>query len=119
MLLAHRLWDEVPRGEEATGGQWQTALERALVELAPEFEARWQRMTTPEQKTVRSLLGGRGSVYRTDVLARLGLSKSSAQSALQTLAGRAEVEQIGRSHALVDPVFGLWVERLGWEETAA
>jgi hypothetical protein len=116
MLLAHRLWEEVERGEDATGDEWQRALDRALVELSPEFEARWQRMSTPEQKTIRSLLEGRGSVYRTDVLARLGLSKSSAQSALQTLAGRAEVEPAGRAHTLVDPLFGLWVQRLGRDD---
>jgi len=119
MLLAHRLWDEVPRGEEATRARWETALDRALVELSPEFEARWQRMTTPEQKTIRSLLDGRGSAYRTDVLARLGLSKSSAQSALQSLSARAEVEPAARGQTLVDPLFGLWVERLGREDAVA
>lgn len=116
MLLAHRLWSEVARGDDATGDEWQAALDRALVELTPEFEARWQRMTTPEQKTIRSLIDGGGSAYRTHVLARLGLSKSSAQSALQTLAARAEVETIGKTQALVDPLFGLWIERLGSEE---
>jgi len=116
MLLAHRLWEEVPRGEEAAGDHWPSALERALVELTPEFEARWQRMSTAEQKTVRSLIEGRGAAYRTHVLARLGLSKSSAQNALQSLASRAEVETVGKAHALVDPLFALWVERLGREE---
>jgi hypothetical protein len=73
-------------------------------------------MSTPEQKTVRSVIEGRGSAYRTNVLARLGLSKSSAQNALQSLAARAEVETSGRVHALVDPLLALWVERLGRDE---
>jgi hypothetical protein len=116
MLLAHRLWEEVPRGADATGDHWNAAFERALVELTPELEARWQRLTVTEQRTVRALIEGRGSPYRTHVLARLGLSKSSAQEALHNLAARAEVETIDDTLVLVDPLFAIWIQRLGGEE---
>jgi hypothetical protein len=112
MLLAHRLWDHVAPGERADAADWRRALDDALLELAPELEARWQRLTTIEQKTVRAVLAGDGSPYRRVVLERLELAKGSAQEALRNLASRAEVESGEDGYVLVDPVFAVWVERL-------
>jgi hypothetical protein len=112
MLLAHRLWAEVPPGGTASGAHWNAALERALVEVQPELEARWQRFTVTEQKTLRAVLAGEGSPYRERVLERLGLPKSSAQQAIRSLVGRADLEAAERRYALVDPLLALWVRRL-------
>ncbi len=112
MLLAHRLWDEVPDGGAATLADWQRAFERTLVQLQPEFDAHWQRLTSTEQKTVRAVVTGAGSPYRTAVLERLGLSKGSAQEALKNLVARAEVESGAAGYELVDPLFSIWIERL-------
>jgi uncharacterized protein len=112
MLLAHRLWEEVPDGGSATLADWQRAFERTLVQLQPELDAHWQRLTSTEQKTVRAVVAGGGSPYRTAVLERLGLSKGSAQEALRNLVSRAEVESGEAGYELVDPLFATWIERL-------
>ncbi len=112
MLLAHRVWEEVDEGAEAGARQWARAFERTLLELEPEFEARWQRLSVTEQKALRAVVAGDGSPYRERVLGRLDLPKSSAQQALKNLAARAEVETARRRYAAVDPLFALWLARL-------
>ena len=112
MLLAHRLWDEVPQGEAATHASWQRAHAAALAQLDPELDAHWQRLTTVEQKTLRAVVGGGGSPYRTALLERLDLQKASAQQALRNLSARGEVERDERRYRLVDPLFAVWIERL-------
>ena len=112
MLLAHRLWEEVPQGEAATHASWQRAYAAALAQLDPELDAHWQRLTTVEQKTLRAVVGGGGSPYRTALLERLDLQKASAQQALRNLSGRGEVERDERRYRLVDPLFAVWIERL-------
>ena len=112
MLLAHRLWEEVERGAIAGLDDWEAAHEAALAELQPEFEAQWRGLDTSEQKTMRAVLAGDGSPYRAAVLERLGLTKTSAQKALQRLAARAELEAEGGKQFVVDPLFAEWIERL-------
>jgi uncharacterized protein len=112
MLLAHRLWEEVPQGEAATHTSWQRAHAAALAQLEPELDAHWQRLTTVEQKTLRAVVGGGGSPYRTALLERLDLQKASAQQALRNLSSRGEVERDERRYRLVDPLFAVWIERL-------
>jgi hypothetical protein len=112
MLLAHHLWDAVPQGEAATHASWQRAYAAVLVQLDPELDAHWQRLTTVEQKTLRAVVGGGGSPYRTALLERLDLQKASAQQALRNLSSRGEVERDERRYRLVDPLFAVWIERL-------
>ncbi len=112
MLLAHHLWEAVPPGEAATHASWQRAFATALAQLEPELDAHWQRLTTVEQKTLRAVVGGGGSPYRTALLERLDLQKASAQQALRNLAARGEVERDERRYRLVDPLFAVWIERL-------
>lgn len=112
MLLAHRLWAATEPGAPATRADWDAALDGALAEVEPELEARWSRFSAVEQKTLRSVVAGRGSPYRTAVLARLDLRKASAQQALKNLRGRADVEAVDRAYLLVDPLLAVWIERL-------
>ena len=112
MLLAHRLWEDVEIGRAATLAHWRRAFERALDELHPELAAHWQRFSVTEQKTLRAVIAGGGSPYRTRVLERLDLNKPSAQEALKNLAAQAEVELVDRKYRLVDPLFSAWIERL-------
>jgi uncharacterized protein len=112
MLLAHHVWEAVPLGEAATHSSWHRAFATALAQLEPELDAHWQRLTTVEQKTLRAVVGGGGSPYRTALLERLDLQKASAQQALRNLAVRGEVEREERRYRLVDPLFAVWIERL-------
>ena len=68
MLLAYRLWEEVPQGTVATLGHWEAAHEAALAELDAEFDARWRGFDLAEQKTLRALIAGDGSPYKERVL---------------------------------------------------
>jgi len=113
MLLAHRLWEAVPKGREATLDAWDVAHRAATQELEPEFDAQWRGLDTSEQKTLRSLLLGDGAPYRTAALRRLELTKDVVRRALPRLTSTAEIEEReGGGYAIVDPLFEEWVARL-------
>ncbi len=112
MLLAHQLWEHVPAGEEGTLERWTRAYEAALAQLDPEFDAHWRKLSANEQKTLRAVIAGEGSPYRTTVLRRLDLEKSNAQSAVRRLTATAELEADERKHRVVDPLFAAWIGRI-------
>jgi len=113
MLLAHRLWAEVAQGREATLGDWHAARVAAMHELEPEFDAQWRGLDPSEQKTLRAILLGGGSPYRTVALRRLDLTKDVVRRALPRLAATAEIEERdGGGQTIVDPLFAAWVDRL-------
>ncbi len=112
MLLAHRLWAVVEQGRTATLDHWSTAHAAALSELDPEFDAQWRGFDTSQQKTMRAVIAGEGSPYRTDVRTRLDLTKDMVRKALPRLSATAEIEQVEGKHAVVDPLFAEWIERL-------
>jgi hypothetical protein len=109
MLLAYRLWEEVEPEAVATLADWTHAHRAALAELQPEFDAHWRRLTTNEQKTMRAVIAGGGSPFRTRVLEQLGLPKSTAQAALRSLSATATLEQEDTGYVLVDPLFAEWI----------
>ena len=110
MLLAHRLWETVPRDGSATLDHWHTAHAAALAELDPEFDAQWRGFDTSEQKTMRAVIAGEGSPYKGDVLKRLELSKDMVRKALPRLSATAEIESVDGKQAVVDPLFAQWIE---------
>jgi len=112
MLLAHRLWEELAAGEEATLDDWRAAHASALAELNPEFDAQWRGFDTSEQKTMRAVIAGAGSPYKADVLRRLELTKDMVRKALPRLSATAELEIIDGKHAVVDPLFAEWIDRI-------
>ena len=112
MLLAHRLWATVEKGETATLDEWREAHAAALVELNPEFDAQWRGFDTSEQKTMRAVIAGAGSPYKADVLRRLELTKDVVRKALPRLTATAEIEAQDGKHVVVDPLFARWIERL-------
>jgi uncharacterized protein len=111
MLLAHRLWAQLPRGRTATLDDWTAAHESALAELDAEFDAEWRHLDTSAQKTLRSVLAGAGSPYRGDVLTRLALTKDMVRKALPRLSASALIERDGDRHGIVDPLFAEWIRR--------
>jgi uncharacterized protein len=113
MLLAHRVWEDVAQGAEATLDDWDAAYAAAMRELEPEFDAQWRGLDTSEQKTLRSLLLGDGAPYRTAALRRLELTKDVVRRALPRLAATAEIEEREEGgYAIVDPLFAAWIARL-------
>jgi hypothetical protein len=113
MLLAHRLWEEVGEGAEGTLDDWDTAYAAALREVEPEFDAQWRGLDVSQQKTLRALLLGDGSPYRSSALRRLELTKDVVRRALPRLAATAEIEERDEGgYSLVDPLFAEWVGRL-------
>ena len=112
MLLAHRLWATVEKGETATLDDWREAHTAALAELNPEFDAQWRGFDTSEQKTMRAVIAGAGSPYKADVLRRLELTKDVVRKALPRLTATAEIEAQDGKHMVVDPLFARWIERL-------
>ena len=113
MLLAHRLWEEVRPDAEATLEDWDGAHAAAMRELEPEFDAQWRGLDTSEQKTLRALLLGDGSPYKSAALRRLELTKDVVRRALPRLAATAEIEEReAGGYAIVDPLFAQWVGAL-------
>ena len=113
MLLAHRLWEEVPPEGEGSLDHWSAAHAAALRELEPEFDAQWRGLDVSQQKTLRALLLGEGSPYRAAALRRLELTKDVVRRALPRLAATAEIEEREEGgYSLVDPLFAEWVGRL-------
>jgi hypothetical protein len=109
MLLAHRLWAEVRQGETATLDHWRAAHAAALAELNPEFDAQWRGFDSSQQKTMRAVIAGDGSPYRSDVRRRLDLTKDMVRKALPRLSATAEIELVNGKHAVVDPLFAEWI----------
>jgi hypothetical protein len=112
MLLAHRLWAEVAKGETATLDDWRAAHAAALAELTPEFDAQWRGFDSSQQKTLRAVIAGGGSPYKADVRQRLDLTKDMVRKALPRLTARAEIETVDGKHAVVDPLLAEWIERI-------
>jgi hypothetical protein len=110
MLLAHRLWREVPEGETATLDHWRAAHAAALADLNPEFDALWRGFDTSQQKTMRAVIAGEGSPYKADVRRRLELTKDMVRKALPRLTATAEIEPVDGKHVVVDPLFAEWIE---------
>jgi hypothetical protein len=109
MLLAHRLWEEVPQTATGTLDAWSRAHAAALAELRPEFDANWRRLSTNEQKALRAVVSGHGSPYQRRLLEQLDVPKSSVRAALGQLAASATIEQRGEEYVLIDPLFAEWI----------
>ena len=109
MLLAHRLWAEVPRGATADEQAWLRALAATKAQTAAEFEALWKGLETNEQRALRALALQPDAPYGRRALAAAGLKKSSAHYAMQALVERAELERVDGALRFVDPLLEAWL----------
>ena len=112
IMLAHHLWEQVDEGDAGTLDAWSRAHATALLELQPEFDARWRGFSVTEQKALRAVIAGDGSPYRTRVLARLALEKPTAQAAIERLSAAAEIELADGKQRVIDPLFAEWIARV-------
>ena len=113
MLLAYRLWDEIPAGETGTQPAGTRRSTRRSLELEPEFEARWQRFSAVEHKSLRAVVEGRRRAPADERAraARRGqdLREPRAPPAREPGRGRRRRR---RGPRCVDPLFSLWIDRV-------
>jgi hypothetical protein len=114
IMLAHHLWERVSSGEVAMLEHWELAHATTLAELKPEFDAMWRGyQSAVAQKTLRSIVAGDGSAYKTRILRRLDLEKSTASTAVERLLESADIEEAGAGkYRVVDPIFAEWIAKL-------
>ncbi len=109
MLLAHRLWDEIPPGKAGDEEEWQAALARTRSQVAAEFDALWRGLETNEQRALRALALFPEAPYGARALGAVDLKKSGAHYAVRSLLAKGELEEENGRTVFVDPLFELWL----------
>lgn len=113
MLLAHHLWELVPRGSQADEEAFVEARRRALAEAEPALRARFELLPANEQRVAIALAVRPGGLYSEETLAPLGLKRGSVDRALAALVGRAEAIRTPAGPELTDPLLAAWLEERG------
>lgn len=113
MLLAHHLWEQTPRGGEATAERWLLAVESLFAEHGEALQATWDGLDAKERRVLAAFALSDESLFNRRTLARFNLSKSSAQHARDKLLHAGHLRSVGEDVRLVDPLLGRWIERLG------
>ncbi|HEX5527061.1 MAG TPA: hypothetical protein VFX44_07675 [Solirubrobacterales bacterium] len=112
MLLAHHLWEQTPRGGDATPEVWSETLDLVFEEHSEALEAVWDALGSNEQGVMAALAFGGESLFNQRTLNRFNLSKGAAQHARDKLAQMGHLHQIGGEWQLVDPLLAEWIVRL-------
>ncbi len=118
MLLAHHLWEQTPRGEEATPERWQAALSAVLSEQAEALEAAWDALGSAEKGVMAAIAISPDPLFSARTLSRYNLSKGGAQHAREKLARMGSLQKVGKRWELVDPLLAEWIIRLESRGTA-
>jgi hypothetical protein len=113
MLLAHHLWDLVPRGSVADESAWVDARERALRQAEPALRARWQSLAVNEQRVSLALATRARNLYAEETTRFVGLKKGSVDRALAGLVGKAEARVGPAGAELSDPLLEHWLAERG------
>ncbi len=111
-FLADSLWHCTAAGGQADESTWNAALERALQAAGPEFVALDMALGLTQRKVLRLLAWGEPVTGA--AAARLGLVKSSARKALESLVNRSLArprETADERPVLVDPLLAIWVRQ--------
>jgi uncharacterized protein len=113
MMLAHRVWELVPRGSVADEAAFVEAQAAVLAESEPVLRARFESLTVNEQRVALALATRPGALYSEETLAPLGLKRGSVDRALSGLVGKAEVMLGPAGPTLVDPFLEAWLAERG------
>ena len=113
MLVAHHLWELVPRGSVADEAAFVDAREQALAHAEPALRARWESLAVNEQRVSLALATRTRNLYSEETLRFLGLKKGSVDRALAGLIGKAEAHQTPSGPELTDPLLEHWLAERG------
>jgi len=113
MLVAHHLWEILPRGSTADEAAFVDARERALALAEPALRARWESFSVNEQRVSVALAASQRTLYADETLRFLGLRRGSVGRALSGLIGKAEVRMAGGGPELTDPLLEHWLAERG------
>ncbi len=113
MLVAHHLWELVPRGSTADEAAFVDARDRRSQHAETAIRARWESLAVNEQRVSLALATRARTLYAEETLRFLGLKKGSVDRALAGLVGKAEAHQIGSGPELTDPLLEHWLAERG------
>ena len=113
MLVAHHLWDLVPRGSVADESAFVEARRLALSQAETALRARWESLAVNEQRVSLALATRPRSLYADETFRFLGLKKGSVDRALAGLVGKAEAYQTTSGPQLTDPLLEHWLAERG------
>ena len=74
MMLAHYLWDQVPRGGSGDEAAWRSALDRAAADTSPSMGAVWNALPVNERRVARALAVVGAPLHGKETAARLASS---------------------------------------------
>ena len=113
MLVAHHLWELVPRSSSRGRGRVRRCASRALEHAEIALRARWESLAVNEQRVSLALATRAQSLYSEDTLRALGLKKGSVDRALAGLVGKAEARRTPSGPELTDPLLEHWLAERG------
>lgn len=120
MLLAHVIFEWVPRGGQADASTFTDALDHVLnVEAGDELRALWSSLAAGQRRAITAIAENVSSLYGHAVQARVGGTRGgSMTTALRSLIDAGEVvpdTTRATGHRVVDPLLAYWVRtgRLG------
>ncbi len=114
MLLAHVIFERVPRGGQADASTFTGALDHVLsVEAGDELRALWSSLTAGQRRAITAIAENASALYGHAVQARVGGARGgSMTTALRSLLDAGEVvpdRTRATGHRVVDPLLAYWV----------
>jgi uncharacterized protein len=106
-MVAHFLWER-PRLDEASV---RGAEDEALRAASGELEQMWSGLTRAQRQVLGAVAEGRRQLLSKSSLAEMGIGKSTAQQARDTLEAEGHLRREGGELALTDPFVGRWLRR--------
>ncbi len=113
MVVAHEVWELVPRGGTADEEAFVQAYATALATAGAALRARWESLPVNEQRVAVALATKPGGLYSEETLAPLGLKRGSVDRALAGLVGRGEALRGLGGPELTDPLLDAWLAERG------
>jgi hypothetical protein len=113
MLLAHHLWELVPRTSVADESAFVDARAAALAHAETALRARWESLAVNEQRVSLALATRARNLYADETMRFLGLKKGSVDRALSGLVGKAEARLTASGPELTDPLLEHWLAERG------